>query len=260
MTRRINLATLISCLIIALNGNAQSLFQSLSSEETGISFENVLTETEEFNFFHFDYFYNGGGVAVGDINNDGLQDIFFTGNQVHDQLYLNTGDLTFENISDQAGIKDDKGWHTGVIMLDINADGWLDIYVCRSGSADTKSELTNLLYLNQQDGKFVECAALFGVDDNGRSVHATFFDHDLDGDLDLFIINHPKNISMLTVDKSYELGANRLYENQDGKFIDVTLNAGLGKYSYSLGVAVSDINNDGWTDLYVSNDFQTADF
>ena len=241
--------------------HGQQLFSVLLPENSGITFENTLTETEAFNYFHFDYFYNGGGVAVGDINNDGLPDIYFVGNQVQDKLYLNKGNLKFIDISANAGIeKNQKGWHTGVTMVDINADGWLDIYVCRSGSADEKSEMRNLLYINQKDNTFKESAIEYGLDDPDRSVHAAFFDYDKDGDLDVFVINHLKNISFLTENSSFQQSSNKLYRNDNGKFVDVTFEAEVAEYGYSIGVGISDLNNDGWPDIYVANDFMLADF
>lgn len=239
----------------------QQLFTPLTSKITGIDFSNTLSETEAFNYFHFDYFYNGGGVAVGDINNDGLQDIFFVGNQVQNQLYLNQGGLKFQNISKSSGVEiENKGWHTGVSMIDINADGWLDIYVCRSGSADEKEDMSNLLYINQKNNTFKELAKEYGLNDKRRSVQAAFLDYDRDGDLDVFVINHIKNHSHLTKNIQPELTSNTLYRNDKGKFIDVSYEAEIGEHGFSIGVCVSDLNNDGWADIYVANDFMLSDF
>lgn len=239
----------------------QQLFSTRTAKATGIDFSNTLSETEAFNYFHFDYFYNGGGVAVGDINNDGLQDIFFVGNQIQNQLYLNQGVLKFDNISKTSGIEiENKGWHTGVSMIDINADGWLDIYVCRSGTADEKGDMSNLLYINQKDNTFKESAKELGLNDKRRSVQAAFLDFDRDGDIDVFLINHIKNQSHLTKNTQQELTSNTLYRNDNGKFVDVSYEAEIGEYGFSIGVCVSDLNNDGWADIYVANDFMLSDF
>lgn len=180
---------LISFLSLSFYSISQSLFSVRTAKDTGVDFENSLTETEAYNYFHFDYFYNGGGVAIGDINNDGLQDLFFVGNQVQNKLFLNKGNLKFDDISKSSGIEQaTKFWDTGVSMIDINADGWLDIFVCRSGSADEKRTMTNLLYINQHDNAFKEQAKEYGFIDSKRSVQSAFLDYDRDGDLDVFII------------------------------------------------------------------------
>ena len=167
-------------------------FKQLSPEETGIDFKNTLNETKEFNYYTFEYIYNGGGVAVGDINNDGLQDIYFTGNQVGDKLYLNKGDLKFEDITESAfSERLDNGWHTGVTMADVNGDGFLDIYVCRSGLPNERSDLSNLLYINNQNSTFSEEAQEYGVGYEKHTTHAAFFDYDNDGDLDLYMLKSP---------------------------------------------------------------------
>ena len=252
---------LLSFFSLSFFSLSQTLFSARTAKETGVDFENSLTETEAFNYFHFDYFYNGGGVAIGDINNDGLQDLFFVGNQVQNKLFLNKGNLKFDDISKSSGIEQSiKLWDTGVSMVDINADGWLDIFVCRSGSADEKRPMTNLLYINQKDNTFKEQAKEFGFIDSKRSVQSTFLDFDRDGDLDVFIINHVKNVSYLTKNTSPELTTNTLYRNDNGKFVDVTDKSGVGQYGFSIGVCVSDLNNDGWADIYVANDFMLSDF
>lgn len=237
------------------------MFSARTAKDTGVDFENTLTETAAFNYFHFDYFYNGGGVAIGDINNDGLQDLFFVGNQVQNKLFLNKGNLKFDDISNSSGIEQTtKMWDTGVSMIDINADGWLDIFVCRSGSADENRPMTNLLYINQQDNTFIEKAKEYGFVDSKRSVQSAFLDFDRDGDLDVFIINHIKNSSYLSKNTSPELTTNTLYRNDNGKFIDITDKSEIGQYGFSIGVCVSDLNNDGWADIYVANDFMLSDF
>ena len=165
-------------------------FKLLSSKQSGIKFANNLTEDVEQNYLNFEYIYNGGGVAVGDINNDGLPDVYFSGNEVPNKLYLNKGGLKFEDITDAAGVAADDGWYTGVSMVDINSDGWLDIYVCKSDWRK-KGEYNrqNLLYINKKDGTFEEKAKAFGLAENGYSIQASFFDYDKDGDLDLYVTN-----------------------------------------------------------------------
>lgn len=247
-------------------------FEKLSPEKTGIYFSNNITETEEFNYFNFEYIYNGGGVAVGDINNDGLSDIYFTGNQVSDKLYLNKGGMQFEDITataigELAGI----GWHTGVVMEDVNQDGWLDIYVCRSGEPNFYQERENLLFINNGDLTFSEKAEEYGVNIASQSIHAIFFDLENDGDLDLYVTNHPLNAvntgdKPKSVQEVMELGkkgnpfSDRLLENVDGKFKDITMSSGISNYSFGLGLAVSDFNNDGLCDIYVGNDYMASDY
>ena len=166
---------------------SNAIFSLVSSEKSGVKFFNKLKETEQQNILKYPYFYNGGGVAIGDLNNDGLPDLFFTGNMSGDRLYLNKGKLEFEDRTIKSGILSSNLWTTGVSFVDINADGWLDIYVCRSGS---RSFRNNLLYINQKNGRFVEQAKVFGLSDNGYSTQSYFFDYDLDGDLDMYLVNH----------------------------------------------------------------------
>ncbi len=246
------------------------LFVRLSPEETGIRFRNDLTEnvnTRE-NVLSYQYFFNGGGVAIGDINNDGLEDIFFTGNQVPNRLYLNRGHMKFEDISEKAGIKK-KHWSTGVTMADVNDDGWLDIYVCQAGPAGDARKRENLLYINQKDGTFREMAKAYGVNDGNRSTQASFFDYDKDGDLDLYVMNESKYFFVplskvfddLKDPRKMRAASGRLYRNEgNGRFSDVTREAGLLRYGYGLGLVTADINLDGWVDIYVANDFSVPDF
>ncbi|KAB1158699.1 VCBS repeat-containing protein [Tenacibaculum aiptasiae] len=240
------------------------LFNELKSNTTGIRFENNLTETDSLNYFKYTSIYMGGGVAAGDINNDGLVDLFFTGNQVKNRLYLNKGSFSFEDISEKAKIEGDSKWYTGVTMADVNADGYLDIYCSVSGKNGDKR---NELYINNRDNTFTERAKEYQIDALGNSVQATFFDFDNDGDLDLYVANYPiahpttsnaiydyrmKNVSDEETDK--------LYRNEGKYFIDVTEISGVKNYSFSLGVVAADLNNDGWQDLYVSNDYSIPDF
>ncbi|GHB60125.1 VCBS repeat-containing protein [Persicitalea jodogahamensis] len=251
------------------------LFTLLAPEQTGVTFENTLTESLNGNVLMYEYFYNGGGVAVGDLNGDGLDDIYFSGNQVGNRLYLNKGDLKFEDATTPAGVAGrDGNWKTGVTMADVNGDGRLDIYVCYSGNYPPEY-LANQLFINQgpdEKGvpKFSEQVKEYGLAGESTSTQATFFDYDKDGDLDMFLLNHnPKSLPILN-----ELGTAmvlkednpaygvRLYRNDGNKFKDVTQAAGIqsSALSYGLGAGVADVNGDGWTDIYVSNDYQVPDY
>ena len=248
----------------------KKLFTKLSKSETGVDFRNLLQEEHaEFNILHYPYFYNGGGVAVGDINNDSLPDIFFTGNMVKNRLFVNKGNLEFENITTKAGIAEKEGWCTGATMVDINQDGWLDIYICRSALSNV-SLRKNLLFINNHDLTFTEQAAQYGLDDPGYSTQASFFDYDKDGDLDMFLINQSTpeysrgKIEFIQLrnkkgDPSLE---NKLFRNDNGKFVNVTSQSGITSnvLTFSLGLSTADINQDGWPDIYVANDFKEPDY
>ena len=240
------------------------IFSTLSHSDTGIDFSNNLTENDSLNYFTYSYIYMGGGVATGDINNDGLVDIFFTGNQVSNKLYLNKGNMKFEDISQKAGVSGDSRWYTGVTMADVNGDGFLDIYCSVGGKFGDKR---NQLFINNQNGTFTEKAKEYGVDDIGNSVQATFFDYDKDGDLDLFVANYPPTkfnsptfvyLQMMHNVKDNESG--HLYRNDGNHFANVTQEAGVKAYGLSLSATIGDLNNDGWPDIYVSNDFNSPDF
>ena len=242
------------------------LFTQLTGKQTGIDFSNEIRENDALNVLAYEYFYNGGGVAIGDINNDGLADVFFTANLKPNKLYLNKGNFQFDDIARSSKVNGRKDWKTGVTMVDINGDGWLDIYVCYSGKGSAKSR-RNELYINNHDLTFTEKAEAYGLDDSGCSTQAIFFDYDLDGDLDCYVLNHNikayKNYELQYLKTDYdELAADRLYRNDSGKFTDVSKTAGISgnPISFGLGVAVSDINNDGWPDLYVSNDYTEQDY
>ncbi|MEZ5038471.1 MAG: VCBS repeat-containing protein [Saprospiraceae bacterium] len=239
-------------------------FSKLDAEATGVHFKNELTETHSYNYFTYPYMYLGGGVSVGDINNDGLEDLFFTGNMVDNKLYLNKGNLVFEDISQSAGITGDERWYSGTTFVDINQDGYLDIY-CSVGGKNGPNN--NVLYINNQDNTFTERAKEFGIDCDGISMHSTFFDYDKDGDLDLFVINYPPTSFTAPVEYYHymlehheEKDSDKLYRNDNGHFTDVTVAAGLSTFGLSLGVVASDVNNDGYADIYISNDFNAPDF
>jgi len=240
-------------------------FKKISPSSSGINFNNKITENDTLNYLIFPYMYMGGGVSVGDINNDGLDDIFFTGNLVPNKLYLNKGNLKFDNISEKAGITGNHQWFTGSTMADVNNDGWLDIYVCVSAKYQPKG---NLLFINNHDNTFTECAAKYGINDKSSSVQATFFDYNNDGLLDLYVANYPiVRVSMgakyyhdKMIENKYEESGHLYRNNGNNTFTDVTKEAGLQNFGMSIGVIAMDFNNDGWKDLYVSNDFNVPDY
>jgi len=244
------------------------MFTLMPSSVTGINFINPLQETEQFNVLNYGYLYNGGGVAIGDINNDGLSDIYFTGNMVGSRLYLNQGNFKFKEIAQRAGVFAEGLWNTGTTMADVNGDGLLDIYVCRS-AAKSPSKRKNLLFINNGDLTFTEKAKEFGVDDSGYTTQGAFFDYDRDGDLDLYILNHSTQeyaglgkISRHHKKQKNKAYSDKLMRNDNGKFVDVSDQSGLisNILGFGLGIAISDINNDGWLDLYISNDYNEQDY
>jgi enediyne biosynthesis protein E4 len=244
----------------------EKLFTLLPSKHTKIDFSNDIKETGAQNVLAYEYFYNGGGVAVGDINNDGLEDIFFTANMGSAKLYLNMGNCQFRDITRQAGVAGHKGWKTGVTMADVNGDGLLDIYVCYSGKGEAVNR-RNQLFINKGNLSFTDQAKEYGLDDEGCSTQAVFFDYDIDGDLDMYLLNHNikayKNVELHHLKTEYDsLAADKLYRNDEGRFVDVSAQAGISgnPISFGLGVAVADINNDGWPDIYVSNDYTEQDY
>ena len=262
---------LFSCflfaLVIACGSGTKTQFELKDNAQIGISFENNLSYSDDFNVYKYRNYYNGGGVALGDINNDGWVDVYFTSNQGENKLYLNQGDFSFKDITTFAGVAGQRAWSTGVAMVDINADGWLDIYVCNSGDiAGDKKE--NELFINQGDGTFVESAEAYNLADKGFSTHATFFDFDKDGDLDVYILNNSyQAIGSFDLRRNERpkrdlLGGDKLMENRDGKFYDVSEAAGIygSVIGFGLGVTVGDINRDGWDDLFISNDFFERDY
>ncbi len=243
------------------------LFSDIRPSASGVDFINQLDYTEEINPYTYKSFYNGGGVGLGDFDNDGLIDVFFTGNMESNRLYRNLGDFRFSDITTEAGLTTDEVWSTGVSVVDIDADGWLDIYVCKSGPPQG-NERSNALYINNGDLTFTERASEFGLDNRGLSVHAAFFDYDRDGDLDCYLLNNSiRSVGGYDLREGEReipdsLGGNKLLRNDNGKFVDVSEEAGIyrSQIGFGLGVTVSDINRDDWPDLYISNDFFERDY
>lgn len=247
------------------------LFKAMPSSTTGIDFSNILNYDGSVSILDFEYLYNGGGVAVGDLNNDGLQDLYFTGNMISSELYLNRGDWKFEKVTETAGVGT-IAWANGATMVDINQDGWLDIYVCRGGPRGTPADRrANLLFINNGPSDdsatvtFTEAAAEYGLDNTEYSVQAAFFDYDKDGDLDVYLlsnalVDYNRNVSRPQVDDGKAPSVDKLFRNNgDNTFSEVSAEAGIRFEGFGLGVEICDINEDGWPDVYVSNDFLTDD-
>lgn len=270
---KLSLNLFLLILISCSKKKEKPLFQLM--ENTGINFDNKIVDGKLENSFLFRNFYNGGGVAIGDINNDGLPDIFLTSNMGENKLYLNKGDFKFVDISEKAGLKQDSMWSTGVTFVDINGDGWLDIYVCNSGHMKSGNR-KNKLYINNHNNTFTESAAKYGLDISAYTTQVSFFDYDMDGDLDCFMINNsPLPINTLNnanrrdlVDSLWPVanflkgGGDHLYRNDNGHFKEVTQPAGIhgSLISFGLGVSVGDVNGDGYPDIYVSNDSYERDY
>ncbi|MCC6290439.1 MAG: VCBS repeat-containing protein [Chitinophagaceae bacterium] len=271
MKKFIRYVWIVLTIIQSCKEKKDMLFSDIT-DGTGIEFSNLIEESEQLHILNFEYMYNGGGVAIGDVNNDGLQDIYFSANQLSNKLYLNKGDLHFEDITETAGVAGKKGWKTGVMMADVNGDGLMDMYVCYSGKGD-KASRSNQLFINKglKNGKpvFADEAASFGLDAPGsNSTQAAFFDYDRDGDLDMFLLNHATtfysplfNVEKLRT-KRHPYFSNYLFRNDNGKFTNVSASAGIrgGGNNFGLGVCISDLNNDGWVDIYTTNDYEEQDF
>ena len=261
---------------------AETLFTTLPSDYTGIDFANTLEYNKDFNIYTYRNFYNGGGVAMGDLNNDGLLDVYLTANMQLNKLYLNRGNFQFEDVTEQTGVQGERAWSTGVSIADVNGDGWLDIYVCNSGDVEGDNK-QNELYINDgtdAEGKlsFTESAEAYGLADQGYSTHAAFFDYDKDGDLDMYLLNNSYqaigsfNLRKNERPKRDPVGGDKLFRNDTplsplkggprGVFVDVSEAAGIygSIIGFGLGVTVGDINKDGWQDIYVSNDFFERDY
>jgi enediyne biosynthesis protein E4 len=243
------------------------LFTLLDKSRTNIDFINKVEYTEEFNTYTYRNFYNGAGVGLGDFNNDGLPDIYFCSNQSGNRLYINKGNFEFEDVTERAGVSCSGSWSTGVSIADVNGDGWADIYVCKSGIPDVPHR-SNELFINNHDLTFTEKAAEYGLANVGLSNHAAFFDYDRDGDLDCYLLNNSfqsvTEFDMKPGEREVPdpLWANKLLRNDSGHFTDITREAGIysSKIGFGLGVSVSDVNRDGWPDIYVSNDFFERDY
>jgi hypothetical protein len=269
MMRVPRIAFLTFCLAALVSFTAQGqspLFELVSPQKSGVQFKNTLNETPKSNVLTYEYFYNGGGAAIGDFNNDGLDDLYFTGNMKPNALYINQGNFKFKEVAVAAGVDCPTGWKTGVALSDVNADGFLDIYVCYSGKGDPEMR-RNKLFLNNGNLTFRESGAEVGLNDPGYSTHASFFDYDRDGDLDMFLLNH--NVVVIREFEYANLKGTRhpyaghkLFRNDNGKFVDVSEAAGIkgNPLGFGLGITAADINKDGWIDLYVSNDYVEPDY
>jgi hypothetical protein len=244
------------------------VFEKIPSAVSGITFNNTIEENYQKNYFDsFAYVYNGAGVATGDFNNDGLMDIYFTGNEVPDKLYINQGDLKFKDVTASAEVSGGKGWRNGVTLVDINNDGLLDIYVCKGGYRDADEERRNLLYINQGNLSFKEEAKQYGLDDDGYSMQAVFFDMDNDNDLDMYLTSRPDTfylgLSRMVSGKRNppDKCRNKLYRNDNGSFTEIGNQAGITHtFGYALSVEAADLNNDGYQDIFVANDYADNDY
>jgi len=245
------------------------LFSKVDAAHSGLHFNNKLTEdlSSNFNLLDFDYFYNGAGVGIADLNNDGLEDVVLTANMVENKIFLNKGNLKFEDISEKSGINQSKYWSNGVTFADVNGDGWLDIYISQGGP-HIQVNRKNLLLINNQDLSFTESAESYGLADDGISTQSAFFDYDLDGDLDCFTMNESVLYGYDPVAFLQRIATNndakmqslsKLYENQNGEYVNVGLSSGITKPSFGLGLVVSDINEDGYPDIYIANDYYLPD-
>ena len=266
MNKKNILLSLLIFQIFGCTNKEQQLFEILDSSKSGITFENNLTETDDLNILDYLYFYNGGGIAIGDINNDGLADVYFTGNQVKNKLYLNKGNMKFEDITLKAGVEGNSDWNTGVVMGDVNGDGLLDIYVCAVVGVNGFNG-HNELFINNGDATFTEKSSEYGLDFDNYSSTAAFIDYDLDGDLDIYLVNHAIHNqtsfgkSSIRNNRTYESG-DKLLRNDGNTFVDVSEESGIfgGPNGYGLGIAISDFNLDGYPDIYVANDFHEDDY
>ncbi len=270
-TKHIFTSLILAC--FACQGPPEEpLFDLYRADQTGITFKNILQESGEFNVLNYSYFYNGGGVAIGDVNNDNLPDIYLTGNLVASHLYLNQGDWKFKEVAEVAGVRAEGFWNTGVTMADVNEDGWLDIYVCRS-AANKPARRQNLLFLNNggtgETVSFTESSAKVGLNDNGYSTQAAFLDYDRDGDLDMYLLNHSvpeyanfNRNSFVLKNRKGEYYGDKLFRNDQGVFSDISDSAGIlqNVLGFGLGISISDFNNDHWPDIYISNDFNEEDY
>ncbi|MFT7443004.1 MAG: hypothetical protein ACI9Q3_001382, partial [Maribacter sp.] len=273
MSKKTPLLILFSLILISFscknedeNINQDYLLNKVSNSKSKINFKNILIEDDKHSIINYIYFYNGGGVSAGDVNNDGLPDLYFVSNQNENKLYLNKGNFEFEDVTEKANVKGSSDWSTGATMVDINNDGLLDIYVCAvSELLDFKGH--NELFINNGDGTFTEKAKEYGLDFKGYSTQAYFFDYDKDDDLDVYIVNHAVHTSLShgkasQRNKRVSLTGDVLMQNNNGKFEDVSAKANIfgGVNGYGLSASIADFNNDGWDDIYVCNDFHEDDY
>ncbi|PZR39607.1 MAG: RNA-binding protein [Azospira oryzae] len=262
------LPSLLAVLILLAGCHSRTqpaLMELLSPQQTNIDFINALDESEDLNLLTFEYFYNGAGVGIGDINNDGLQDVFFAANMRSNRMYLNKGDFQFEDITESAGLSTSGKWATGVAMVDINQDGWMDIYVCYAGPYADPEKRANELYINNGNGTFTNRATAYGLADTGHSVQAAFLDYDKDGDLDVYLLTNITDRTGPNIIRHKRLNSemantDRLYRNNGNlTFTDVSKQSGITAEGYGLGVSICDLNHDGWPDVYVTNDYLSND-
>lgn len=267
------LFTLFTIVASAQQSNSKKLLSLLPESSTGVSFRNDVAETSNMFMYMYENLYAGAGVCIGDINNDGLQDIYFASTMGNNKLYLNTDNFQFKDITETAGVNGGGGIKTGVCMVDINNDGWLDIFVCKSGFKDPNLR-KKILYINNHNGTFTDEAAEYGLDEPSFTIQAYFFDYDNDGDKDVYFVNHPHDFSksmtipttmlngkMVYVEDTTTVNvSDRLFENRSGKFFDVTKKAGLIDHAFGLSASIADVNGDGWPDIYTANDFNKPDF
>ena len=266
---------LLLCLLLLTacsKNNKPAIFELLDAKETGLSFNNKLTPTNDFNVFHYMYFYNGAGVAAADFNNDGKVDLFFAYNQNQNQIYLNEGNMHFKDVTAEAKIPNDSGWSTGVSVVDINNDGLLDIYVCRVGKYEVLQSHNEFLICKGIDKNGVpfyeDEAQQYGLNFSGFSTQAAFFDYDGDGDLDMYLLNHSIHQNgtfhprQMIINTPNDVSGDHFYRNDNGHFTDVTKQAGINSsvLGYGLGICVADVNMDGWPDVYIGNDFHEKDY
>jgi len=267
-----NSIVFVFCLLIGNTFAQQKKFTLVPSSESGVSFRNDIIEDATMFYYIYEYLYLGAGVSVGDINNDGLQDIFFNSTRGENKLYLNLGNFKFKDITATAGVQDNEGIKTGVNMVDVNEDGYLDILICKSGYKDAKLRKKNL-YINNKNSTFTDKAKEYGLDDASYSIQSYFFDFDNDGDKDVYFVNHPIDFSksmhipatmvkgqlVYVEDTSTVYVSDRLYENKGNKFVDVTKRAGLINHAFGLSASIFDFNNDNYPDIYLANDFNKPD-